>query len=329
MWQNNNTMNVSSPSSRCVKWPSTVDMNIHERWVLGCSYSLCSLFSMSGNLLVVIAILTTRQLRTQSNLLVVNLCVADLLVGGLAGPLSAYVLWYDINDDANCSFDMAVGFVIAFCCSASILLLVLLCIDRYLRIVHFNKYKLWMMRGRRIAAAVAIFWIIAATLAALFVADINTRFMDLIMVGTAAFSFVMMVCLYSLIFRTVAKQSKAVKSHGMAGPQSSCAEGRADRPGVERKKTSQTNPGISFHMHLAKSFFIINVTFFLCWAPFLSILVLRREMYRNGKDVNTSVYHWCLLIGYLNSTLNPIIYNARNRGIRARIKGMFRRNGNQ
>ena len=312
-----------SNGTRCAKWPLTITLAKNERWALASCYISCSVCSVMGNVLVIFAILATKRLRTQANLLVVNLCFADLLVGCLAVPCSAYGLWKELKDRGNCAFDMAVGFVVSFCCSASILLLLLLSIDRYLRIVHFNKFKIWMA-GRRTTVAVVCLWVFVAVLATLFILDVKNGIIDICMVGIAFLSFIVMVCLYLLIFRTVAKQSSVIKAHNINRPSSHSESVQSGQDSKRKKKSSQTGNSINYHMHIAKSFLIINVTFFVCWTPFMIVLVLRRSLYRKGEDMHTSIYHWCLLVGYINSLLNPIIYNARNRGIRGRIKELFR-----
>jgi len=56
---------------------------------LGCLLSCLSIFTVCGNILVLYAIQTEKNLRTVSNLFILSLAVADLSVGLFVMPLSA------------------------------------------------------------------------------------------------------------------------------------------------------------------------------------------------------------------------------------------------
>jgi len=57
--------------------------------LLGCLLLSLSIFTIFGNLLVLYAIRTEKRLRTVSNLFILSLAFADLVVGVIVMPLSA------------------------------------------------------------------------------------------------------------------------------------------------------------------------------------------------------------------------------------------------
>ena len=59
----------------------------------------------------------------------------------------------------------------------------------------------------------------------------------------------------------------------------------------------------------AKNILLIVTCFVLCWMPY-TIVSITGVFYRN---ISSYVYHCLLALGYLNSSLNPILYSLQNR----------------
>jgi hypothetical protein len=69
---------------------STILIDIlFQKILLGCLLFSLSIFTIFGNLLVFYAIRTEKRLRTVSNLFILSLAFADLIVGLFVMPLSA------------------------------------------------------------------------------------------------------------------------------------------------------------------------------------------------------------------------------------------------
>jgi histamine receptor H1 len=60
-----------------------------QKILLGCLLLSLSIFTVFGNLIVLYAIRTQKRLRTVSNLFILSLAFADLVVGLIVMPLSA------------------------------------------------------------------------------------------------------------------------------------------------------------------------------------------------------------------------------------------------
>ncbi|KAF4525277.1 hypothetical protein B566_EDAN009360 [Ephemera danica] len=100
-----------------------------------------------GNCLVIAAVFMSSKLRTVTNLFIVSLAVADLLVGLAVLPFSAalevFKVW--IFGDAWCAVWLAVD---VWMCTASILNLCAISLDRYLAVTRPVSYPSLMSSGR-------------------------------------------------------------------------------------------------------------------------------------------------------------------------------------
>ncbi|XP_072283467.1 5-hydroxytryptamine receptor 6 isoform X2 [Pyxicephalus adspersus] len=122
--------------------------------------SFIVLLTTLGNSLLILLIFTQRSLRNTSNYFLVSLFMSDLMVGLVVMPPAMlnelYGRW--VLDAAFCciwhSFDV-------MCCSASILNLCVISLDRYLLIISPLKYKLRMTSCRALGLILAT-WTLAA-----------------------------------------------------------------------------------------------------------------------------------------------------------------------
>ncbi|XP_015795378.1 dopamine receptor 1 [Tetranychus urticae] len=117
------------------------------------------LASVFGNVLVCIAIYTDRRLRKLSNLFLVSLALADLFVGSLVMTLELTnnLMGHWIFGQRACeiwiSFDI-------MCCTASILNLCAISLDRFLHIKDPLRYNQWMTK-RVVLASIGLIWLLS------------------------------------------------------------------------------------------------------------------------------------------------------------------------
>lgn len=113
-----------------------------------------------GNMLVCLSVCLVRKLRRAPNFLLVSLAVSDLCVALLVMPLA---LHYELVGDWRLGAticDMWVTFDIT-CCTASILHLCMISVDRYLAITKPLTYGV-RRRSRRTYASIGLTWIMSA-----------------------------------------------------------------------------------------------------------------------------------------------------------------------
>ncbi|XP_011065318.1 PREDICTED: probable G-protein coupled receptor No9 isoform X2 [Acromyrmex echinatior] len=110
-----------------------------------------------GNVLVILAVYCTSKLRNVTNMFIVSLAVADLMVGVAVLPFSAtwevYKVW--IYGNLWCSVWLAVD---VWMCTASILNLCAISLDRYLAVTRPVSYP-QLMSTKRARLLVATVWV--------------------------------------------------------------------------------------------------------------------------------------------------------------------------
>ncbi|XP_076106045.1 histamine H1 receptor-like [Mytilus galloprovincialis] len=106
---------------------------------LGCTLTILSLLTLVGNALVLHAVRTERRLQTVSNMYIVSLAVADLIVGMFVMPISAIYIfteqWY--FGVGLCQLWISVDYIAS---TASIFNLFILSVDRYCSVKSPLKY---------------------------------------------------------------------------------------------------------------------------------------------------------------------------------------------
>ncbi|XP_013868957.1 alpha-2A adrenergic receptor [Austrofundulus limnaeus] len=113
-----------------------------------------------GNVLVVIAVFTSRALRAPQNLFLVSLASADILVATLVMPFSLAneLMGYWYFGEVWCEIYLALDVLF---CTASIAHLCAISLDRYWSITQAIEYNL-KRTPRRIKSIIFIVWVIAA-----------------------------------------------------------------------------------------------------------------------------------------------------------------------
>ena len=96
---------------------------------------LLMLLNIPGNLLIILAVVLDpfKKLRTPFNFMMVNLAVADLIVGTVTEPLSIYIHWKEgVGDHVTLTVSRVFFMSYFISCTASLLSLAILAVERYL-----------------------------------------------------------------------------------------------------------------------------------------------------------------------------------------------------
>nr|WHQ35472.1 red NE sensor nLightR [synthetic construct] len=128
----------ASDSSNCTHPPPPV--NISKAILLGVILGGLILFGVLGNILVILSVACHRHLHSVTHYYIVNLAVADLLLTSTVLPFSAIfeILGYWAFGRVFCNIWAAVD---VLCCTASIMGLCLISIDRYWAISSPERYE--------------------------------------------------------------------------------------------------------------------------------------------------------------------------------------------
>ncbi|XP_017083060.1 allatostatin-A receptor isoform X2 [Drosophila eugracilis] len=127
-------------------------------WIVIFLFGVIAITGLLGNLLVILVVVFNKNMRSTTNLMIVNLAAADLLFVILCIPFTAtdYMVYYWPYGRFWCR---SVQYLIVVTAFASIYTLVLMSIDRFLAVVHPIRSR--MMRTENITLiAIVTLWIV-------------------------------------------------------------------------------------------------------------------------------------------------------------------------
>ncbi|XP_072006743.1 alpha-2Db adrenergic receptor-like [Engystomops pustulosus] len=152
------TVSGNSSHQELVSWP-------YQAWectLIIIAVGSIILSTVIGNILVVLAIFTSRALRAPQNLFLVSLASADILVGALIIPfsLAKEVMGYWHFGNVWCSMYLTLDILF---CTSSIVHLCAISIDRYWSVTKAVRYNL-KRTPKRIKSMIAIIWVVSAVI---------------------------------------------------------------------------------------------------------------------------------------------------------------------
>lgn len=119
------------------------------------------LWAIIGNLLIIFSVLIERKLRTVNNYFLVNLAIADLLVGCVDMPFFIYL---SVNNGSwflgHRLCDIYLSFEIT-CCAASVLNLLAISISRYMAVTSPMQFRAKIESRKRFMVVAAVIWFLA------------------------------------------------------------------------------------------------------------------------------------------------------------------------
>ncbi|KAE8279077.1 Alpha-2 adrenergic receptor Alpha-2 adrenoreceptor [Larimichthys crocea] len=147
-------------------------IHLNSSWSRDSGYSLAAiasiaalvsfliLFTVVGNILVVIAVLTSRALKAPQNLFLVSLATADILVATLVMPFSLAneLMGYWYFGKVWCGIYLALDVLF---CTSSIVHLCAISLDRYWSVTQAVEYNL-KRTPKRVKCIILIVWLISA-----------------------------------------------------------------------------------------------------------------------------------------------------------------------
>ncbi|KAM5168943.1 histamine H2 receptor [Callospermophilus lateralis] len=274
------------------------------------------LVTVAGNVVVCLAVGLNRRLRSLTNCFIVSLAVTDLLLGLLVLPFSAiYQLscrWTfgRVFCDVYTSLDVML-------CTASILNLFMISLDRYCAVTDPLRYPV-MVTPARVAISLVFIWVISITLSFLSIhlgwnsrgeaskgndtarrchVQVNEVYGLVDGLVTFYLPLLVMCVTYYRIFKIAREQARRINH------MSSCRAATIR----EHKAT----------VALA----VVLGAFIICWFPYFTVFVYRGL---KGDDAVNEVFEAVVLwLGYANSALNPILYAALNRDFRTAYQQLF------
>uniref|UniRef100_A0A3B5PW81 Trace amine-associated receptor 13c-like n=1 Tax=Xiphophorus maculatus TaxID=8083 RepID=A0A3B5PW81_XIPMA len=247
------------------------------------------------NLLLIVSISHFRQLHTPTNLLLLSLAISDFSVGLLLFFQTALIDGCWFLGDIMCTVYQYLAYVIT---SSSIGTMVLISLDRYVAICYPLHYSTKITRGR-VKVCIFLCWMCSWVFQSLILIE-NLKqpgkynscigecaFVISYIAGYAdlAFSFIVpisiIVVLYLRVFVVAVSQSRAMRSHIAA-------------VSLQHSVTAKRS-----QVKAAKTLGLVVLVFLLCMCPYYCVAL---------SEESNSMSAYLLILYYVNSCLNPLIY---------------------
>ncbi|XP_062997489.1 thyrotropin-releasing hormone receptor-like [Elgaria multicarinata webbii] len=295
-----------------------------------------------GNVMVVLVVLTTRDMRTPTNCYLVSLAVADLMVLVAAGlpNISDSLAGTWIYGFAGC---LGITYFQYLGINASSCSITAFTVERYIAICHPMKAQTMctVSRAKRIIAFV---WILTSVYCMLwfFLVDIAVNqsqqvecgykvsrnlYLPIYLLDFALFfvtPLFLATVLYGLIgrvlFRSPALHQPTAPAERWRDQSSKARNGtEAER----RRVGSSRNRGpVSSRKQVTKMLAVVVVLFALLWMPYRTLVLVNSFMEHPYLDRWFILF--CRVCIYANSAINPVIYNLMSMKFRLAFKKLCR-----
>ncbi|XP_037121916.1 alpha-1A adrenergic receptor-like isoform X1 [Syngnathus acus] len=331
-------MSVFSSEETCHTCNSTTEpeVDVAKAVFLAIVLVVFVIFGVLGNILVILSVVCHRHWRSVTHYFIANLAAADLLLSSAVVPFTATseALGRWVFGRFFCSVWAALD---VLCCTASILSLCVISIDRYLAVSYPLRYPA-MATGRRGLAAVAALWGLSAAISVgpLFgwkqpdpeeetVCQITEEPVYALFSALGSFYIPLAIILfmYCRVYSVAKRGKETLKKCGDgAGVETEGVVLRVHRGNAAQRNKHEEDNGTGRHKHIAgnlpkmlklpreekaaKTLGVVVGCFVLCWLPFFLVLPIG-SMFPSWKPPET-VFKITFWLGYFNSCINPIIY---------------------
>lgn len=248
-----------------------------------------------ANVLVIISIWRSYQLRTPANMLLIGLALSDLGVGLVVQPFFiAYLLSFAFHGADKFTCICAVGLNLTASCLTCVSFgtVTAISVERYLSLhLHLRYEEIFTVK--RVRRFLVVLWLLGGLSPIILVFFVPEYKSHYFVVGIA-------LC---LLISTVAyvKIHRIVRSHLRQIEANDVRQREVSNNFGHRKKS-------------AYNMFLVYCVLICCYAPYLVSLALGKIA--GYTKENWTAIHFALTIVNINSTLNPIIYCYRMRDIR-------------
>lgn len=264
--------------------------------------AIFSITATVANLLVLAAIRRTPSLHSPSNTLLFGLALSDLGVALICQPLFfAQILGKVIrNESVFCEAGITVEITANALCVISLLTVTAVSFDRYLALRLHLRYK-ELITIKRVIIALGIIWLIGSLIGSLWLYKA-----DMVKITVMA---TIVVCLFTATFCYV-QIYLVVSRHYHTDFNLKCV--------FEQKNThKQAASMASFKSHVLSTFWVYCLII-VCYLPYFCVVAV--ITLTGLSSTKRFAYEITALLVFINSSLNPLVYCWRLRGIRNAVR---------
>ncbi|XP_008329279.1 thyrotropin-releasing hormone receptor b [Cynoglossus semilaevis] len=297
-----------------------------------------------GNVMVILVVLTTKHMRTPTNCYLVSLAVADLMVLTAAGlPAIAegvFVSWVFGHYGCLCITYLQYLGINASSCSITAFT-----IERYIAICHPIKaqFLCTLSRAKRIILFVWAFTCLYCTMW-FYLADLQETVYDNVTIVTCGYRvprkyympvyffdfgvfFVLPLLLSAVLYGLIARilflnplpsDPKDKKKNGHSGGNNNHSGNRT----ISCKNSRHSSSTATSRRQVTKMLAVVVILFATLWMPYRTLVVVNSFLEQPYLDNWFLLF--CRVCVYLNSAINPVIYNAMSQKFRAAFRKICR-----
>ena len=292
LWLNTSDINKSSTVIHCEK------LGTADTIAGGVVNIVVSLFGSLGNILVVLVIWRTPNLRTICGFLIANLAIADLLTTAFTNVTFALVQPKLSTCEELVTLLRIAVVIMHISVAASLLTLTFLSIDRCFAICSPLRHRTFATFTKLKVVLLKI-WIASLVLPILQELYPHNPYLWLVPACGLLFCFaIILTCGVLTIFYVRKMSLRIMDLHQNHDGGSS---------GVRMRHRNK---------QVAKTTALVIFLFVFCWTPFIVIRLLTRSLV---------LEYWFITLALASSAANPFIYFYRHRNYRQELKRIFRR----
>ncbi|XP_028986285.1 thyrotropin-releasing hormone receptor [Betta splendens] len=310
-------------------------------------YKVASVFLVSlicgvgivGNVMVILVVLTTKHMRTPTNCYLVSLAVADLMVltaAGLPNITDAlYGQW--VYGYAGC---LGITYFQYLGINASSCSITAFTVERYIAICHPIKaqFLCTLSRAKKI---IMLVWALTSVYCVmwLFLSDTTKLAYDNVVLLSCAYkvsrSYYLPIYFTDFAVFYVLPLMLATVLYGLiarilflnplpSDPKDSSKKWKKEtsREGRMISTNSSSSTTAASRRQVTKMLAVVVVLFALLWMPYRTLVVV--NSFLDKAYLDTWFLLFCRLCIYLNSAINPVIYNAMSQKFRAAFRKLCR-----
>ncbi|NXR19624.1 TRFR protein, partial [Cinclus mexicanus] len=290
---------------------------------------------IAGNAMVVLVVLRTKHMVTPTNCYLVSLAVADLIVLLAAGlPNISEVVAFWVYGYAGC---LCITYLQYLGINISAWSIAAFTVERYIAICHAIKAQLLctVSRARRIIASLWLFtslyclmWFFLVDTTQVTFSDgaqvicgyrvSRSLYMPIYFLDFAVFYVIplgLATVLYGLIARILFVSP-------LAGTPQHSFLGSMHQDSSLKLSCRGSRGALSSRKQVTKMLAVVVALFAVLWLPYRTLVVV--NSFVDPPYLNTWFLLFCRLCIYLNSAINPIIYNLMSQKFRAAFRKLYK-----